>query len=312
MLIGAGLLLLHLVAVGIRKMDFDLTQSNNTLSSLLELWWVLWFGLPSLVGSTAVAEERKLGTLESHWCLPTTRRAQFVVKLAITLMVGVFLGGLMPWIAESIGGLDVMPGSYFKVRRETVSVWQHMALTCLVAFGITQVSFYASTLTRNLLQAMGAAVVAGCALTVTVTWAMDATANPYHPSPWGIPLFAYIELPVMLAALLWLAFKNYEHVLVGWNIWIRNVIVISISLAFAFTASAALYRRSWELLMTLEPRHGPAQLSGAIRPKICSVPWNKLFALLPDGRLWAATQFEAKEFDEYKEIQNGSEKTDRL
>jgi hypothetical protein len=48
---------------------------------MLEFWWVLWLGLPFLVGSAAVAEERKLGTLEGQLCLPTTRRTQFAVKL---------------------------------------------------------------------------------------------------------------------------------------------------------------------------------------------------------------------------------------
>lgn len=311
LLIGAGLLLLHLVVVGIRRMDFDPTQSNNVLSSLLELWWVLWFGLPFLVGSTAVAEERKLGTLESQLCLPTTRRAQFVVKLVIALTVGVFLGGVMPWVAESIGGFAIMRGSSRGAGSERFLSW-HLALTCAGAGWITLVSFYASTLTRNLLQAMGTSVAAVCALTVVLTWAIEGTVNHYHPSPWGIPLIGYIGLPVILAALGWLAFKNYQHVLVGWNIWIRNLLAISISMTFAFTASAALYWRSWELLMTLEPRHGPAQLSGAIRPKICSVSGNKLFALLPDGRLWAAAQFESKEFDEYEEINSGNKKTVRL
>ena len=215
----------------------------------------------------------------------------------------------MPWAAESIGGFDVVPGSFRSLRREAVLLWQPLALTCLVAAGITLVSFYASTLTRNLLQAMGAAVAVGCTLTAIGTWAMTATVDSHRSPPWGIPLIGYIGLPVILAALIWLAFKNYKHVLVGWDIWLRNLVTILISLAFALTVSATIYYRPWELLMTLEPRHGPAQLSGSVRPRICSVAGFKLFALLPGGRLWAAGHYEFKEFNEY--VKRGEGKTIR-
>jgi hypothetical protein len=45
----------------------------------------------------------------------------------------------------------------------------------------------------------------------------------------------------------------------------------------------------------------PAPLSGSIRQKVCA-GGRKLFVLLPDGRLWAAGQYETKELDRYVEV----------
>ena len=40
----------------------------------------LWLLIPWLMGCVAIAEERKLGTMESQLCLPVNRRLQFAVK----------------------------------------------------------------------------------------------------------------------------------------------------------------------------------------------------------------------------------------
>jgi len=299
--IAAGLLFLHLIVVAIRSVELDPTDPNSAFRATLEFWWVLWLGLPFLVGCAAVAEERKLGTLEGQLCLPMARGAQFTVKLGVALLLGIFLGGVMPWVAKGVGGFDAVPGAFREARRAIPSRWQPLALTCLIAAGITLVSFYASTLRRSLLHAMGTAVIFGFALMAIGGWAIAAAIDPRNPPPWGTPLIIYVGGPLMLAALFWLGLKNYAHVETGWRLAVRNLLVIIVTLAFAFTVTAVVYRRSWERFMTLEPSHGPARLSGSVRPKICSTTGRKLFVLLPDGRLWAAGQYEIKELDEYVE-----------
>ncbi|MBI2946980.1 MAG: hypothetical protein HYY23_04995 [Verrucomicrobia bacterium] len=303
LLIAAGLLFLHLIVVAIRRLELEMdpTDPHPAFRALLEFWWVLWLGLPFLVGSASVAEERKLGTLEAQLCLPMTRRAQFAIKLGLTLVLGVFLGGLMPWAAEGVGGFDTVPGAFREARRAIPSLWQPLGLTCLIAAAITLLSFYASTLRRSLLNAMGTAVIFGFALMAIGGWIINAAIDYRHPPPWGIPLIIYIGGPLILAALIWLAFTNYKYVQLGWKMWLRNALTIVLTLVFAFTVTATIYRRSWELFMTLEPRHGPAQFSGPVRPKICSTGGRKLFALLPDGRLWAAGQYEIRGLDKYVE-----------
>ena len=227
------MLLLHMMAVVIRKIEHDPGNAKNALVVLLDFWWVLWFGFPFLVGSTAVAEERKLGTLECQLCLPVTRRAQFALKLVVTLVLGTALGGVMPWVAEGCwtGG----HGQLHEFGNGT-GFLPPVMLTCLVAAGTTVISFYASTLMRNLLQAMGAAVVIGFQLVYLSLFRSD-------PPPWGITLIGYVALPVTLAVLLGLAFKNYSHLRVGWKLWRRNLLTVFASLSVAVTAAAAVYQR---------------------------------------------------------------------
>ncbi|MHB8520890.1 MAG: ABC transporter permease [Limisphaerales bacterium] len=302
LLLGAGMLVAHLAVIGVRRMAFDATQPNEILHTCLEFWWALWFGLPFLVGSTAVAEERKLGTLEPQLCLPTTRRAQFAVKLGVALLLGIFLGGFMPVVTEAVFG--VVPGT---LRNDaSTNLWTPLLLICSVAGAITVVSFYASTFTRNLLQAMGVAVVVGLALMAFGAWVLQAAFGGFNsPRLWVGPLVVYIGLPALLVTVLWLAFRNFKHVYVGFNVWRRNLLTVLASMAFIVVATTLIYNRTWEFFMTHEPKHGPARLSGSVRPKLCIDPFfhvqslpdgrfgvgRRVFALLPDGRLWVTTNY---------------------
>ncbi len=63
---------------------------------------MLWLVMPVVVGSMAVAEERRLGVMEGQLCLPVSRRVQFVIKGVFTLFLGIFLGGVMPMLLEDI------------------------------------------------------------------------------------------------------------------------------------------------------------------------------------------------------------------
>ena len=68
-LVIAGVLaLLHLGVIATRK--FGHFRKIRCPDSLLETFWVLWLVMPLLVGCAAVAEERKMGTLEGQLCLP--------------------------------------------------------------------------------------------------------------------------------------------------------------------------------------------------------------------------------------------------
>ena len=102
----AGLLaLFHLAVIAVRKFGGDF-KNSPALEFVLEHFWVLWTAMPLLVGSAAVAEERKLGTLEGQLCLPSRRRTQFVIKFASTLLLSIGLGVVMPWLLE---GSRILP-----------------------------------------------------------------------------------------------------------------------------------------------------------------------------------------------------------
>ena len=106
----AGLLgLMHLGVLVTRKLGGSF-KDYPALEVVLENFWVLWLAMPLLVGSTAVAEERKLGTLEGQLCLPSRRRVQFGIKFISALMLSLLLGAALPLLFEGARILPETPG----------------------------------------------------------------------------------------------------------------------------------------------------------------------------------------------------------
>ena len=88
---AAGLLALHLGVIVLRKYhEFAKDSVGEILTSI---FWMLWLVMPAVIGSMAVAEERRLGVMEGQLCLPVSRRVQFAIKGFLTLLLAVFLGG---------------------------------------------------------------------------------------------------------------------------------------------------------------------------------------------------------------------------
>jgi hypothetical protein len=291
--------MVQILEIGLRKLAFDSSHKNDFVWQILGFFWVIWFGLPFVGGSIAVAEERKYGTLESQHCLPATRGIQFLTKITVVLLLGTFLGGVMPWLLQSIGVLAGVPGEFPQLGDS----WATLKAYCLISFVISFISFYASTLTRNILQAMGTSVLIAVALGTFHGWiasgAMVGTDRNLYLWFGNLPIF--LAVPTLLMVMLWLGFRNYKALFVGSRLWIRsNAAVIVASLVMIVVVTALIYNRAWELFMPLEPKHGPQRLSGSISPQVFSIgrslkvmPDGKMyfdsttFALLPDGRLWA-------------------------
>ena len=142
----AGLLLLLQIAVLIAQ-RFVRSGEHNMLQIMLEGFWGIWIIMPLLVSSSAVAEERKLGMMETQCCLPVSRAWQFGLKAMTTLICGTILGALVPVVLALC--------QYFKpgqIDLNFIAGWS-LASACLAL-----VAFYASTLTNQLLQAFGLAI----------------------------------------------------------------------------------------------------------------------------------------------------------
>lgn len=298
----AGLLaLLHLAVLATRKFGGSFKDSP-ALEFVLEHFWVLWLAMPLLVGCAAVAEERKLGTLEGQLCLPSRCRTQFGIKFASALLLSVLLGTAVPLLFEGARILPdfsdpsgnnpsnyaiTTPGGTIIPIGSIVAVLRAM-LPCLTLVGIAVsigfVSFYASSLTRNTMQALAPAL-----LGILVAWflffAAAAPREVFRYPLWSGWLIYMIGVPVMLLVLVGLMHWNFKRVLVGWSVWRRNALVLLTSLVGVATLTSATYHRVWELLVTLEPPHGAARLS---RPVAFQCGGSKLSVQFPDGRNWGS------------------------
>ncbi|MGD0814369.1 MAG: hypothetical protein ABSA83_12250 [Verrucomicrobiota bacterium] len=256
----AGLALLHLAPHRIPK--------EVVLGGIPAMWLAV---VPLVIGCVAVAEERRLNTLEGLLCLPISRRSQFAVKLGVALALGIVLGGIIPWFLLGLGGMR--PNDF------------HVQNAMEVAALITGIAFYASTMSRGFLQTIPTILcfVALMETAVYLLWECfpgDAD-NIIFASGAIFPLLAW---PVMTVTIAWLAFKNYQQLQIGWRVWVGNLTRAGAVTVCVTLASVAIFDRSWELFQTLEPPHGPARITGAGRAGM-GFSGQKLYALLPDCRI---------------------------
>jgi len=311
---AAGLGLIYLAAILV--LAGKPSALNGFIFGLGELFWMPWLLVPLVLGSAAVAEERRLNTLQDQLCLPARKRTLFGMKLVVVLYLGVVFGAVMPWL---VSGLSHWAG----VRANFAG------LSSLDAFAILSVltaaiAFYASTLSRTTIQALGIGLVlimlAFSAVSV-ITALHPGYVPPFLGEHWyeghlrettlarltraydEISQFFVMDLhiralawPAAIAAFFWLAYGNFRRLQVNQQMWLANLFGLLTAAALTLLVSNLIHARPWECFMRLEPAHGPPRISaaGAGRMKVAAsyaFDWKKpawgFFVLLPDGRLWA-------------------------
>jgi ABC-type transport system involved in multi-copper enzyme maturation permease subunit/alpha-tubulin suppressor-like RCC1 family protein len=280
-LAGMGCLFgLHLGVVALRH-----AALGSTMSSALEVFGGIWLIVPLVAASSSVAEERKLGTLDAHLCLPISSRVQFAVKLLFVLVLGGLLSAVLLWTAEGIGGA-IGAGSRFKGPLEIPFGGEALALVSLAFLALSLIGFYASTLTRNVIQALATAVVTALGVMMFGGIASDPL-DAFGLFLWQGALVYYFGGPTLIAIFVWLAWRNFRCVSESGRLWRRNALGLIGALVFTATCTSALYHRAWELLTPIEPAHGPARLVGAKPTILHGSSWSGvLSALLPSGGLW--------------------------
>jgi ABC-type transport system involved in multi-copper enzyme maturation permease subunit len=281
-----GLFLLDLGEVGVRFARRQATGDFNQILQILGI--VVWALVPLVIGCTSIAEERKLGTLEGQLCQPVSGRRQFIVKLGFTLICGGLLSSLFPVVTEilaRLAGLKVDEPPAFAIGLMAAAM-------CAVAV----VGLYASSLTRNVLQALPLAVgtIVGIfavsdgfvRLSGFESWVPDFDLwSPFLPN-----IILAVLLPV---AVVWLAWRNFGRLPETARIWRRNVLGLAGVIVFTMAASVLIYHRAWEKLTPFEPAHGPARWSMSQPPVTHRSDIGDSFVIsLPDGRDWFGCMIE--------------------
>jgi ABC-type Na+ efflux pump permease subunit len=159
----------------------------------------------SNIGCLSVAEERRLGTMEAHLGLPVSSRIQFAIKFLFVLVLGGFLSSTLLLAAESVATVLGAPAQIgiFEPGETPIVLF----CTLLV---VSLISFYASSLTRNLLQAMAVSVVLGL-LTFRLCIIGPAMGEVWNLSLWRGLIFHCIAWPILIVVVLWLAYGNFRR-----------------------------------------------------------------------------------------------------
>ena len=291
----------HIAAVIARKW---VPETQNTyVTSLLRVFFGFWFFFPPIIGATAFAEERNLNTLTNCLCLPASRRVQFLVKITVALAVCLISAGLLSPLIEYTSLSIGVDSSMFDPHGSSNTLSKAIAICSAIALGLGALAFYTSTLSKNLLQAMGigaALVPVGLAIFWLAERGWDHLFlegfnrnNPFEQlAPINMRRHIFILIAgAMTLAMVVLAWKNSSRVQADGKLWIYNLVAISASAALAFFGGAFFHIRGWEFVLPLEAAHGSAQLQGTVRPKICPGYKFAFAVLLPDGRIWSSWQF---------------------
>jgi len=172
LLVAALLLVLQVATLMLSRLAKN--PDVSVLGSLPDMMCMLWLLMPALIGCTAVAEERKLGILEAQLCLPVPRTWQYLAKVCVTLAYGVALGAIVPILS-------------FNLTRNRVAGLPEFAwMWTFACFGITTICLYASSLTRQMLQALGAAVVFVALWAVLLNWLFAKVTSRYLDGASGV------------------------------------------------------------------------------------------------------------------------------
>jgi hypothetical protein len=296
------LLVLHLGVLVCRK--FSHFDRNSSTLLILQAFWMLWMVLPLLVGCTAVAEERKLGTLGGQLCLPVKGRTQLAVKFLTVIGLSVFLGAVMPLLLEGSRILPTVPRSIFADASQNwvaglptgqFYLWYVLHLFILklpviIFVGMAVlgglVSFYASSLARNTLQALAPAVL-GVMLLAFLSLSASSLQQFGLEFLWQGQLYLVIALPLMLSALIWFSAQNFRQSSADGKLWTRNALKVVLALTISVMMTSLVYHRFWEKFTPFEPWHGPARLSLSDSVQL-KERWLGLKVRLPDGKIWEA------------------------
>jgi ABC-type transport system involved in multi-copper enzyme maturation permease subunit len=287
------LLVLHLAVFLLRTTYVD-SHKNSFAEGISDLFWTLWLIMPLIIGGTAVAEERKLGLAENQFCLPVARRTQFTVKFIPVMFFGTLLGGVMPMLLESLAAHAGAPCDIYRVNHYNVGQYGsaefgfELGVVALAA-GLSWVSFFASTLARNFLQALSISVViiVGCCLLGSFgSNFFERRFSIFGILPWPSVPPILIGVPTLLVTLMWLVYRNFSYFHESWRLWRGNILGVVAALLFVSGSSAILYNRVWEVFEPAEPAHGPAKFSAANRPTLHTDVYRDLQVRLPDGRIW--------------------------
>jgi len=297
-LFGAGALLALHIGVLFLRMWYVPHHRLSMVEGLSDFFWMAWLVLPLAMGCMAVAEERKLGVTEAESCQPVSRRWRFLIKFVPVIVLGTFLGGVLPVGFELFAMHHGAPSSFFRsadteisqtlVAMEVNQFTLFKASIIGIAFAFSLIAFYASTLARNFLQAMSVTIVIIvflCLAGPLVTWlGMD------HRSIFAVigpPLLLLIlAVPVTTATYLRLAYRNIDDFRATAWLWWRNLLGIAVAVAAVIGVSTALYHRAWEVFARAEPAHGPAKLSRSAPPTIDGhLFYDNCTLRMPDGRI---------------------------
>ncbi len=195
--------LLFVANICVLFMQKVVTVSHESILNILfDGFSFLWLIMPLMIGCSAVAEERRLGTLEPQLCLPVSRARQFLVKLAAVVLFAVLLGAIPIFLTHFIAIGFGLKGDGILLSMDTESFLSIATASVIISL----IAFYASTLCKQFLQALAATIGCGVAWFFLGNWLLrHATVggSPLWEGPIGAIVAGGVGLCLAFGLLSW-------------------------------------------------------------------------------------------------------------
>ena len=280
-LLGIGcLLLLHLGAVVLRKAGAEYFRQDDALRL-----GVVWHAVAVCALAGRQPKRRRRAPARHHGRSsvplrftpgPIWRQIALCHCLGRAVERGAVVRGGAGWHGD---GRRAVPRGHAGLHLPVAGT----APRVLVFLVLSLLGFYASTLTRGVMQALAAGVVA-----TLLFWLILSIADhsPQALDAFGWRLWPVMAFPALTATILWLAYGNFKWVFESGRRWRWNIFALIAVLVLTCGSAAAVYHRVWEWAMPLEGAHGPARLPAGKPVLFRGNGGNGLAIVLPDGRLW--------------------------
>ncbi len=167
-----------------------------------------WLIIPAMIGAAAIAEERSIGVSEWHRTLPISHGHQWKIKLSVALILGYLLGGIAPYPLDHVFQSSAHPLSATTGNEQpaAISVLTLKLTKWIGPLIATLIGYFASSLTRSLLQAL----LTTTAITILLLLQLAFAVAPYGYSQRVQPeLLASLIMTLTLTPLLLIGASRY-------------------------------------------------------------------------------------------------------
>lgn len=284
---GLTIILLALVAA-LHWLPLETQHRSDMRDYVQMLWFLLWPCVPFIIGATAYAEERRLRLDAWQSVQPVSITRQWLVKWTTTLLVSLLLGVLLPLTLE----FTLVHGSYLDSFGD-IRAW--LIVRTLFWLCGTTVGFYASTLSRSLVQAISTAI----GLTIGIVLLFSATGMLVSKLMFVLQFEIYgsgdLE-PFMLVTMLTLGWPmltflsrlNHRGFKLRPEYRRYNISAIALLALLTVVLPTLVIDRSWERLKPIPSPLAPLPAKPQVQPGFVQTQAGGILSavLTPDGSLW--------------------------
>ena len=246
---------------------------------------VLLIFLPLAIGATAISEERRLRVNQWQQTIPSSAFLQWITKAGCIYLVCFIATAIVPL------GIDSFFQDFWS--RVTESLGSPLVAACLIPLLATTLGFYASSLSKSFLVALGTSALLALIAAGLYLLTLQALLKGITMNAMALPqlLLAILLLMTAIPLTWWLTYQNYQEKRPIHRAILSNGFSWLLLFVSCGILSHQIYERTWERLTysPLAPRTplGPPDVEARILPGY----WATV--LSPNGTLWTSANVQS-------------------